>query len=621
MIRDISPLAVERTDPWEKIQIDSATRRLAERAAAAAGLAVEEWLERAIHRACPSAFRSASVTIPATPVVAPTVAAAPTETRRALTIAERLAQQRFADAAEEATAPSRLHDEGADHDRNAQDKDDRADAPRLLAAHDAEESDAEHGRKKKFKLWASRDEQDFDERQGEPRHAAQAQPLPPSHTSRKRFAFLAVAIALAITAGAVTAQYLTPGDSRAPVAPRNNFAASTPNFSLPTPADNTAPSFNNSSSASGDASSAARPGIPSLPPSPPASTTPGLPPPLPGLSSSNSSNDFTPPASLPPIPGLPSHASMPNDNAAPSVPPRPVPGSEANATPTPPVAKPEKPEAVPAASVQPATVPKGKATAPATTSEAAPPVPAKAEPAPTKTASATIRPRPSKPDDVAPSDPKALAPWLEQRAKSGDAIAQYRLGVLYALGQGVAQDYPHAAQLFKTSAEGGVAEAQYNIAVMFGDGLGIGRDPVQAVQWYQKAAAQGNANAAFNLGVAYSNGVGVSQSMTQAAQWFRRAAAAGIVNAQFNLGLLYERGDGVPVSQVEAYAWYSAAATHGDSGAAQRRDRLASTLALATLKEAQARAVQVAATIKNSGPHSGGGLATGNATKASALKP
>ncbi len=115
--------------------------------------------------------------------------------------------------------------------------------------------------------------------------------------------------------------------------------------------------------------------------------------------------------------------------------------------------------------------------------------------------------------------------------------------MLYALGQGVQQDYQHAAQLFKTSADGGVAEAQYNIAVMYGEGLGIGRDPALAVQWYQKAAAQSNANAAFNLGVAYSNGVGVQQSMDQAAQWFRRAAAAGIVNAQFNLGLLYERGD------------------------------------------------------------------------------
>ncbi len=152
------------------------------------------------------------------------------------------------------------------------------------------------------------------------------------------------------------------------------------------------------------------------------------------------------------------------------------------------------------------------------------------------------------------------------------------------------------------------------------NGLGIGRDPAEAAQWYQKAATQGNANAAFNLGVAYSSGVGVRQSMDQAAQWFQRAAAVGVVNAQFNLGLLYERGDGVPVSQVEAYAWYSAAAARGDTGATLRRDHLASTLGPATLKEAQARAQQIAATIKTSSK-SVDGLATGAVTTAAAPNP
>ena len=79
-------------------------------------------------------------------------------------------------------------------------------------------------------------------------------------------------------------------------------------------------------------------------------------------------------------------------------------------------------------------------------------------------------------------------------------------------------------------------------------------------------------------------------------------------------------GDGVPVSLVEAYAWYSAAATHGDAGSAQRRDRLAGTLPPSTLREAQARAQQVAATIENSGSTASSGnssLATGTATKAS----
>ena len=198
----------------------------------------------------------------------------------------------------------------------------------------------------------------------------------------------------------------------------------------------------------------------------------------------------------------------------------------------------------------------------------------------------------------APQDPAKLAAWLQDRVKNNDPVAEYRLGVLYALGQGVKQDYGQAAQLFQAAADGGVAEAQYNIAVMYSEGMGVQRDPTQAVKWYQKAAAQGNPNAAFNLGVAYSNGAGVTQDIQEAARWFGRAASAGVVNAQFNLGLLYERGEGVPQSPVEAYAWYAAAASRGDQGAAERRDHLASSFTPDDLKKAQDRAAVLQKTIQ-----------------------
>jgi TPR repeat protein len=268
------------------------------------------------------------------------------------------------------------------------------------------------------------------------------------------------------------------------------------------------------------------------------------------------------------------------------VPPTPVPAlpsSAANAPTAPPSADNAPAEtAAPTASV--AAAPQAAARKPAAEKRAARPSGklAKAEPA------------------EAPSDPRQLAHWLETHAEDGDPVARYRLGVLYALGEGVTQDYEHAAGLFKTAAEEGVTEAEYNIAVMYAEGLGIKRDPAQAVFWYRKAAAQGSASAAFNLGVAYSNGVGVDQSMSEAAQWFGKAAEAGVVNAQFNLGLLYERGEGVAASPVEAYAWYAAAASRGDSGAEQRRDHLAGTLTPAVLKQAQIRAAQLQDSIATS---------------------
>jgi len=286
----------------------------------------------------------------------------------------------------------------------------------------------------------------------------------------------------------------------------------------------------------------------------------------------------------------PPETAAPAEAAAQSVPAQsPTPGSPA--------------ETASAAPPQPASPPRAAATS--APSEKPPVAERKSVVArPTQQAAAASLPKPApkpgKRESSAPSDPKQLAPWLQSRADNGDAVATYRLGVLYALGEGVTQDYERAATLFKTAAEDGVTEAEYNIAVMYAEGLGVERDPAQAVLWYRKAAAQGSSSAAFNLGVAASNGVGVKQNMAEAAQWFRKAGEAGVVNAQFNLGLLYERGEGLAASPVEAYAWYSAAASRGDTGAAQRRDRLASTLSPALLRDAQARAAQVQASIQAS---------------------
>ncbi|MGL5225819.1 MAG: tetratricopeptide repeat protein [Aeromonas sp.] len=77
------------------------------------------------------------------------------------------------------------------------------------------------------------------------------------------------------------------------------------------------------------------------------------------------------------------------------------------------------------------------------------------------------------------------------------------------------------------AAEQGNAAAQFNLGVMYAEGQGVAQDYQQAVAWYQKAAAQGNASAQFNLGVMYAKGQGVAQNNQQAYVWFSVAAANG----------------------------------------------------------------------------------------------
>ena len=195
--------------------------------------------------------------------------------------------------------------------------------------------------------------------------------------------------------------------------------------------------------------------------------------------------------------------------------------------------------------------------------------------------------------ETAPSDPTQLALWLAPRAAKGDALAEYRLGTLYALGKGVDKDYARAAPLLRAAAESGLAEAQYDYGVLCENGFGVPKDAGQAIDWYRKAAAQGNANAALSLGYAYAKGIGAARDMGQAAQWFHRAAELGLVDAQYNLAFLYENGEGVEKSLIDAFGWYSIAAAHGDAGAKEASDRIAHELSATDLVAATTRMMEL----------------------------
>jgi TPR repeat protein len=140
-------------------------------------------------------------------------------------------------------------------------------------------------------------------------------------------------------------------------------------------------------------------------------------------------------------------------------------------------------------------------------------------------------------------------------------------------------------------ANAGEATAQFSLGLMYADGHGVSQDYTQAVQWYRKAAEQGNAGGQSNLGMLYANGHGVPQDDAQAAQWYRRAAEQGFVSAQFNLGVMYFNGQGVPQDYVEAHKWENLAAARASSADQKRiaegRDTVANKMTPAQVAEAQ----------------------------------
>ena len=145
----------------------------------------------------------------------------------------------------------------------------------------------------------------------------------------------------------------------------------------------------------------------------------------------------------------------------------------------------------------------------------------------------------------------------------GLALADFASG-LDAFDRG---DYAQALSQFKPLASAGNARAEYRLGVCYAKGLGVARDFGRAAQWLRKAADQGYARAENDLGILYDQGRGVAADPAQAAQWFGKAAARGNGAAQLNLATLYLDGRGVPKDPMLAFAWANAASDSGEYNA------------------------------------------------------
>ncbi len=126
-------------------------------------------------------------------------------------------------------------------------------------------------------------------------------------------------------------------------------------------------------------------------------------------------------------------------------------------------------------------------------------------------------------------------------------------------------DNPTALRLFRRAADRGHAGAQYKLGVMYSLGQGVPKNEPESLAWLRKAADQGHANAQLSVGLSYSNGVGVPKDEKEAASWYRKAAEQGFADAQYCLAGAYYWGDGVPKNEQTAYFWLLLAAVQGES--------------------------------------------------------
>jgi TPR repeat protein len=130
-------------------------------------------------------------------------------------------------------------------------------------------------------------------------------------------------------------------------------------------------------------------------------------------------------------------------------------------------------------------------------------------------------------------------------------VAPQAVGLLYDKG-----DFSTALSTAVPLAESGDATAQYYLGMMYANGKGVAKDEVVAVSWYRKAAGRGHAPAQARLGDVYARGLGgVAKDDVKAVAWYRKAADQDCPYGQSMLATMYARGAGVDKDFEQSRYW------------------------------------------------------------------
>lgn len=131
--------------------------------------------------------------------------------------------------------------------------------------------------------------------------------------------------------------------------------------------------------------------------------------------------------------------------------------------------------------------------------------------------------------------------WLPL-GKSGNADAQFNLGLLYRKGEGIEKNDRAALMWFIRAAKQGMADAQYNAGVMYMEGRGASVSRVDALKWWKLAVEKEHVGAQYNLGVMYAYGMATAKDVPYALSLWKQAAEAGHVEAKSTLYKTYSKG-------------------------------------------------------------------------------
>ena len=153
-------------------------------------------------------------------------------------------------------------------------------------------------------------------------------------------------------------------------------------------------------------------------------------------------------------------------------------------------------------------------------------------------------------------------------------VSAQRAESLYRDGKALydAKDYKQAFPKLKAAAEKGHKKAQYRVGLCYDKGRGVAEDDVQAVAWYQKSAAQGFAKAQTQLGKSYKDAEGIAKDEKKAFELFMKAAKQDNADGMYQLARCYLTGKGVAKDEAKARSWVRKAVKDEEDGESIRAD-------------------------------------------------
>ena len=177
---------------------------------------------------------------------------------------------------------------------------------------------------------------------------------------------------------------------------------------------------------------------------------------------------------------------------------------------------------------------------------------------------------------IPPSTSDTSLTSLQYAAEEGHPVAQWKLGRMYADGDGVTQDDVRAFEYFSRIANAHAEDSPSapQAAIVANAFVALGRyylngipnskiksDPERAREMFSYAASYfGNADAQYDLARLYLHGVGTSRDdFRYGARWLGLAAQKGQHQAQALLGQMLFNGDQLPRQAARGLMWLTLA--------------------------------------------------------------